>query len=94
MSMDWKEYNKKLIKRGEMIIDPFAFLTHKQKQKRKSRGSPVFYPHHIICAILFIKFVPDFLIDKQRDYQGKYLVEQVLLSLILEHFTIGSQKTK
>jgi len=44
MSRDWKRYNRELVRRGEILIDPeMVAIT---PDKRKKRGRPYVYPEN------------------------------------------------
>ncbi len=48
MSRDWSEYNRQLVKRGEILINPLVFgLKPKDKQTKKT-GRPVVYPNGFV----------------------------------------------
>lgn len=54
MSRNWSEYNQKLIKRGEILINPS--LSPEEKEQGKKIGRPYTYPSRLIWMLLFIKF--------------------------------------
>ncbi len=56
MSRDWSEYNKQLVKRGEILINPLAFGLKPENKQTKKTGRPVVYPNYLILLLLFIKF--------------------------------------
>jgi len=37
MSRDWKKYNKELIRRGEILIDPEILAVSQEKKKKQGR---------------------------------------------------------
>jgi len=56
MKRDWREYNNKLIKRGELLISPQTFGFEEKHGQEKKRGRPFTYPELFIRMLLFIKF--------------------------------------
>ncbi len=54
MKRDWKRYNRELVRRGEILIDPEAIAVDQKKQKK--RGRPYVYPDQLIMLLLFLKF--------------------------------------
>jgi len=54
MSRDWKKYNRELVKRGEILIDPEILGVSQKKEKK--RGRPYVYPNQLIILLLFLKF--------------------------------------
>ncbi|MCX8075647.1 MAG: transposase, partial [Aquificaceae bacterium] len=57
MKRSWKDYNKDLVKRGEILIDPEIFDAQAQNKQTKKLGSPFKYPRGLIIFILFLKYV-------------------------------------
>ena len=54
MRRNWKNYNKELVKRGEILIVPE--LINVKQEKTKKRGRPYKYPEQLIMLLLFLKF--------------------------------------
>ena len=54
MSRDWKKYNRELVRRGEILIDPEILGVSQKKEKK--RGRPYLYPDQLITLLLFLKF--------------------------------------
>jgi len=54
MRRDWKKYNKELVRRGEILIDPESIAVTPNRQKK--RGRPYTYPEQLIMLLLFLKF--------------------------------------
>jgi hypothetical protein len=54
MSRDWKKYNRELVRRGEILIDPETIAVTPNKQKK--RGRHYIYPEQLIMLLLFLKF--------------------------------------
>ncbi|MCX8076166.1 MAG: transposase, partial [Aquificaceae bacterium] len=57
MKRSWKDYNKDLVKRGEILIDPKILDTQSQHNEAKKLGRPFKYPRGLIIFILFLKYV-------------------------------------
>ena len=55
MNRDWSEYNKQLVRRGEILINPLAFGLKPEDKQTKKTGRPVVYLNHLIPLLLFIK---------------------------------------
>ena len=55
MKRDWKTYNKELVKRGEILIDPETTAV-KPGGRQKRRGRPYVYPEQLIMLLLFLNF--------------------------------------
>ena len=56
MSRDWSKYNKQLVRRGEILINPLTFGLKSEDKQTKKTGRPVVYPNYLILLLLFIKF--------------------------------------
>jgi hypothetical protein len=57
MKRDWKEYNKQLVKRGEIIIDEDIFLSENTlPSKIQKAGRPKTYSDSLILFALTLKF--------------------------------------
>ena len=54
MRRDWKKYNRELVRRGEILIDPQVMAVDQKRQKK--RGRPYTYPEQLIMLLLFLKF--------------------------------------
>jgi transposase len=54
MRRNWKKYNRELVRRGEILIDPEVIGVVQNKQKK--RGRPYIYPDPLIKLLLFLKF--------------------------------------
>ncbi|MCX7990224.1 MAG: transposase, partial [Aquificaceae bacterium] len=57
MERSWKDYNKDLVRRGEILIDPEVLDTQSQHNEAKKLGRPFKYPKGLIIFILFLKHV-------------------------------------
>jgi hypothetical protein len=58
MKRDWKEYNKQLVKRGEIIIDEDIFLSENTlPSKIQKAGRPKTYSDSLILFALTLKFM-------------------------------------
>ncbi|MGC9164808.1 MAG: transposase, partial [Thermoprotei archaeon] len=59
-NMNWSQYNKKLIKRGEILLD-FTTLKNWKKELKKmnknKRGKPYKYPNTLITLIALIRIL-------------------------------------
>jgi len=56
MSRDWSQYNKELVKRGEILIEPTFVRADEKEERKKGRGRPPIYSWQLIWIFLFIKF--------------------------------------
>jgi hypothetical protein len=57
MKRDWSKYNKELVKRGEILIDPEGFvLKPAEREQTRKTGRPPLYTDKLILILLFIKF--------------------------------------
>jgi hypothetical protein len=57
MKRDWKEYNKQLVKCGEIIIDKDIFLSENAlPSKTQKAGRPKTYSDSLILFALMLKF--------------------------------------
>ncbi|NIK74773.1 hypothetical protein FHS56_002306 [Thermonema lapsum] len=56
MKRDWSKYNKELIKRGEVLIDPEGFGIEAETEQIRKTGRPPLYTDKLILLLLFIKF--------------------------------------
>jgi len=57
MKRDWKEYNKQLVKHGEIIIDKDIFLSENAlPSKIQKAGRPKTYSDSLILFALTLKF--------------------------------------
>ncbi len=54
MRRNWKKYNRELVKRGEILIDPEVTAVTSNKQKKIVR--PFVYSEQLIILLLFLKF--------------------------------------
>ena len=54
ISRNWKKYNRELVKRGEILIDPEILGVSQKKEKKP--GRPYVYPDQLIILMLFLKF--------------------------------------
>jgi len=54
MRRDWRKYNKELVRRGEILIDPETIAV--TPSRKKKRGRPYTYPEQLIMLLLFLKF--------------------------------------
>ena len=50
MSRNWEKYNRELVRRGEILIDPETIAVAPNKQKK--RGRPYLYPEQKIIVFL------------------------------------------
>jgi len=51
-----KDYNKELVKRGELLIDPSLFQEEQKQKKNPKGGRPHLYPRNLILFLMFLKF--------------------------------------
>ncbi len=51
-----KDYNKELVKRGELPIDPPLFQEQQKQKKNPKGGRPHLYPRNLILFLIFLKF--------------------------------------
>jgi len=54
MSRNWEKYNRELVRRGEILIDPETIAVAPNKQKKG--GRPYLYPEQLIMLLLLLKF--------------------------------------
>ncbi len=50
------DYNKELVRRGEMLIDPSIFDSLTTSDAKPKRGRPYTYPKPLIFLLLLLKF--------------------------------------
>ena len=55
MRRDWKKYNRKFVRKGEILIDPQVMAVDQKRQKK--RGRLYTYPEQLIMSLLFLKSV-------------------------------------
>ncbi|MEM4134685.1 MAG: hypothetical protein QXV73_05755 [Candidatus Micrarchaeia archaeon] len=51
-----RDYNKELVKRGEMLIDLSLFESLTTPNAKPKRGRPYTYPKALILLLLLLKF--------------------------------------
>ncbi len=51
-----KDYNKELVKRGELPIDPSLFQEEQKQKKNLKGGRPHLYTRNLILFLMFLKF--------------------------------------
>lgn len=56
MDRNWSKYNRELVKRGEILINPSAFGLKPEDKQTKKTGRPPVDPNQLILLLLFIKF--------------------------------------
>ncbi|GEM_PF-1428414 len=91
MRRDWKTYNKELVKRGEILIDPETTAV-KPKGRKKRRGRPSVYPEQLIMLLLFLKFALRLPYRQTEGLAKKVFVGlgiKILLCLIMRESYIG-----
>jgi len=71
-----KDYNKELVKRGELLIDPSLFQEEQKQKKNPKGGRSYLYPRSLILFLMFLKF------DLRLPYRQTEGVARKLLSFL------------
>jgi len=93
--INWKEYNEKLVKRGEILFSTEFIENWKRElssMNEKKRGHPYEYPNSYMQFLISIRYYCPSITEPLKDSVGTCQNSLIYQLLIIQQFTRGSSK--